>query len=326
MPTLASTIGGELYPAKVLRDGAVGYWRLGDLSGLTAVDSAQTPHNATYTADVALVQAGALADGNAAADFPGLTGQAVVTGYTLTLIPQVSFEAWIWADTIHAVQLRVWFAGRNTSYISLAAGGAFPARVIFSLDMNGGVQNTVAGTLIIPVGTWTHVVGTFDATDTKMRIYINGVLNATSASFTVGTGLRISTGTFRIGAYDNLTPANFWDGKLDEVALYATCLTPRQIAEHYALRLAVLSGLSASGAAAVRKGTSVIASGGMRLGGAAVLRKSTSRIGSGGLRVGGAGIMLGLSMPRDTDVVMQVGADDVVFQPAADDVVMQVRP
>ena len=66
MPSTASIVGGELYPAKVLRDGAIGHWRLGEASGLAFADATGNGHTASIAAATGLTYgvAGALADGN----------------------------------------------------------------------------------------------------------------------------------------------------------------------------------------------------------------------------------------------------------------------
>src|SRR4029453_13384502 len=53
------------YPARVVADGAVAYWRLGETSGTSAVDVIGGA-NGTISGGVMLGQTGALADGNTA--------------------------------------------------------------------------------------------------------------------------------------------------------------------------------------------------------------------------------------------------------------------
>jgi hypothetical protein len=62
------------YVQQVIADGAVAYWRLGETSGTTAVDSVGGK-NGTISGGVTLNQPGALADGNKAMLFDGATGK-----------------------------------------------------------------------------------------------------------------------------------------------------------------------------------------------------------------------------------------------------------
>ncbi len=217
------------YAAAVLGDGPLGYWRLGDV-GASAVDVSNTPHPGTYTGAVTRQQVGALLDGDLAAEFDGATGQILNTASLAAITGACTIEAWVYADTLSAVNRRMVFAGKTTSYLSV---NLTTGRIFFSLDI-GGVQQFVSGATNIAVGGWHHLVGTRD-TD-KLRVYLDGVLDGTSTSFVGATSW--GTGTFRIGAYDGTVPDNFWDGRIDEVALYGVCLTPTQIATHYAQRLA----------------------------------------------------------------------------------------
>ncbi|MGB0600415.1 MAG: lectin-like protein, partial [Rubripirellula sp.] len=65
------------YPDRVQRRDPDAYWRLGDTSGLEAVDQSGNDHNGTYGTDVELEQTGALVGGNTSVRFTGSTGSYV---------------------------------------------------------------------------------------------------------------------------------------------------------------------------------------------------------------------------------------------------------
>ena len=80
-------------------------------------------------------------------------------------------------------------------------------------------------------GNWYHIVGTFDRTN--LKLYINNVLNNTTAS-TTGT-LLANTAGYRIMTTWNTTnnPAGFWGGNLAILRLYSRALTADEVATNY---------------------------------------------------------------------------------------------
>ena len=90
----------------------------------------------------------------------------------------------------------------------------------------------------IAYGTWTHLFITFTAGTTPSpagsKTYVNGVWDANGPyvdiSRNLNTPLRIGARLFS-GSY------TFYDGEIDEVALYNKALTDTQIANHYAAAL-----------------------------------------------------------------------------------------
>src|SRR4051812_26278276 len=75
--------------------GIVGYWRLGELSGTTAVDQTGTP-DGTYAGGYTLAQTGALVnDSDKAVLFDGVDGRVSLPGTPITGVDNWSLEAWI---------------------------------------------------------------------------------------------------------------------------------------------------------------------------------------------------------------------------------------
>jgi hypothetical protein len=82
--------------------------------------------------------------------------------------------------------------------------------------------------------TWQHLVGAFDGT--TIRFYVNGVL---MGSANASAGLPNSGMGFRIGTRD--TAYGFFDGNVDEVAIYGTALSADRIRLHYEVGLTNIS-------------------------------------------------------------------------------------
>jgi len=85
-------------------------------------------------------------------------------------------------------------------------------------------------TTVIVVGTWYHVVYTYDKVSAK--IYINGALEDTKAHT---DAIPTSSEDLDLGANDK--EIQFFNGIIDEVRIYSRCLSEAEILRHY-LRLA----------------------------------------------------------------------------------------
>ena len=77
-------------------------------------------------------------------------------------------------------------------------------------------------------GRWTHLTGVYDTASGKMKLYVNGVLQSTTAA----TGGWNATGNYVIGrAKWAGAAANIWDGEIDDVRVYGKALTDQQVAD-----------------------------------------------------------------------------------------------
>jgi hypothetical protein len=210
------------YRDLVLADGASHYWRLDETVGKTAVDQIGSA-NGTISGGVTLGQAGALPD-NTAMRFDGTTGKILgasnrAFGFTATI------EAWINGYDAAANRPIVQFQGQlPILYLANKRLSLYDAA-------GGGVSSSTP----LPDGQWNHIACTVDQAGNVSRLYINGVLDSSnSVTRSSSPAVPVHLGY----SYDNDT---YWLGRLDEVAIYPTALTPQQIAAHYAAR-PVLSG------------------------------------------------------------------------------------
>lgn len=225
------------YPAQVVADGAVAYWRLGETSGTTASDSIGTAHG-TISGGVTLGQPGALADGNKAMRFNGTTGGVLApTGAYQTFgTGPMTLECWCRfpiAPTpfTHPIDMK-----------DDGSGNAGPQFYVTDTQFGFQVNNTVAGasTVQAPViaaavadGQWRHYVAVLSRGPDELRLYVNGAFVAGPSAFPAGTSIT-STDGVGIGVASN--GSVFFNGEVDDVAIYKTALTPAQIAAHYAAR------------------------------------------------------------------------------------------
>jgi hypothetical protein len=199
--------------------GLVGYWRLGETSGTTAVDQKATS-NGTYTGGYTLGQAGSLTrDSNTAVDFNGTSGYVTVPdAAALRPTSSISIEAWVNPDSLAGTR---WIVNKGTFYYLYISGGL----TYFGIRTPAGAYRYLT-TTAVTTGSWQHLVGTFDGS--RMALYRNAV-NVAEGSFndTIAT----SADALAIGA---IGPTGSWfDGRIDEVAVSNAALSAETVAAHY---------------------------------------------------------------------------------------------
>lgn len=214
------------YPAVVNGTGSLAsYWRLGESSGATAVDS-NNQHNGTYTGTHTKGVAGAIAgDGNTAVLFGG---GYVDVGDNLDFPGTASFslEAWIRPTTIDTVFRRI--VSKNRSEGAGRQGYEFwieSANGVGFERFRDGVKD-YATTTAPALNTWSHVVATYDGA--TMRLYLNGTLRTSTASTLSmtdnGAQLRVGTGDW-VG--------DSWTGDLDDISVYTGALSAAQVQSRF---------------------------------------------------------------------------------------------
>lgn len=205
------------YQALVMAASPGAYWRLGESSGTIAVDETGAS-NGTYAGGHTLGAGGALAnDSNTAVDLDGTSGRISAPSVTaLDLTSQVSIEAWVNPDSLAGTR---WIVNKGTFYYLYISNGI----TYFGIHQGGDVFVT---TTAVTTGAWQHLVGTYDGS--SLVLYRNGVIVAQAPV----TGAISSTPTaVFIGAAS--AAGSFFDGGIDEVAIYGTALSAAQALAHY---------------------------------------------------------------------------------------------
>lgn len=105
-----------------------------------------------------------------------------------------------------------------------------------SIELSESIHTDLAslqGSISIPLGTWVHVATTYDATEGVVRLYFNGIEDA---SLEVGPGRLIDTSLtdLLIGALGGgEVIEQLFAGLIDEVSIYNRALTAEEIAAIY---------------------------------------------------------------------------------------------
>jgi hypothetical protein len=220
------------YPATVLADGPVAYWRLDETAGTTAVDATGHGHDGTYTGAPALHQPTGVTGGGTAVTFDGTTDQWVSVPWSSALnTAQFTVEAWVKAtggSGWRTVAASYSYASKTEGFgVWEAPGGDWE---FFTNGAVPGSELSIGGPLA--AAQWTHVVSTYDGA--VMRLYVDGQLVSSQPQthFTPAT-----TAVLGIGAAsydDGGSWGDYFTGSIDEVAVYDKELRPEQIAAHYA--------------------------------------------------------------------------------------------
>ena len=222
--TLSTSPPSGGYSSEVVLDSPVSYWRLGETSGTAAAD--QRGVNAgVYTNSPTLGQASLLETdtANKAVRFDGVNDSVrVANSATLGLSSPLTLEAWIKPAALPA-------AGRFASVLTKAESYSLQfngPRLEFTIMQNGTRRRLQAAAGAIVVGQTYHLVGTYDGA--TQRLYVNG---AQVASAALSGPASVTTRPLYIGSWNG--SSEFFNGTIDEAAVYGATLSPARVSAHY---------------------------------------------------------------------------------------------
>ena len=220
-PASVSVNATASYPSTVASDTDVGYWPLDERAGTTIHDKASTA-DLTLAGGAVLAAASALDEARTGIDFDGSSGVASRTSAVSSLTNNFTFEAWFRADGLPS-------AG---NYSVVAYNGTETAGWGIGLDSTGalvaryGSVNWLATTAIVKTGTYHHAALVRNAG--TATLYLDGTAYApTNATSTPGA----PGASFSIGRED-ATAGRYFNGVVDDVAVYGTALSSTRIAAH----------------------------------------------------------------------------------------------
>lgn len=233
---LEFNVGRYTYSALTLFNTPVGYWKLNDTNG-TAVDASTNARNGSYGGGYTQSVTGALLnDSDTSVTFNGTTGIVNGIGDNTSFnfahtTGHFSISAWVKLRdyTQATTQTVVATTSSTANGFSLHYDGANQRyEAYFSgSGANQGLANT--GVTLVSDNDWHHVVYTADAT--TGRIYVDGTQLGTGAIAAVGAGN--SDFALGIGAANSGVAAQFFDGSIDEVAIFDHALSLQQIKNFY---------------------------------------------------------------------------------------------
>lgn len=222
--TVTPTAGAPAsrYSIAIAADGASTYWPLNETSGSVAYDNIAF-NDADEGAGVTPLASGAI-PGDSAASFSGTP-----TGFMATRTPiagpdTFSISAWFKTTSTSGGKI-VGFGDKNTGNSSTYD------RHIY-MDPSGkvyfGVYNSGSFTINTPAayndGQWHQAVGTLSASG--MVLYLDGKKVGTNTGTTVGQAY---SGYWRVGGDSSWSGNPYFNGGIDDVAIFPTALTPLQV-------------------------------------------------------------------------------------------------
>jgi subtilisin-like proprotein convertase family protein len=144
----------------------------------------------------------------------------VPTNSSLDITSNLTLEAWINMSNV---------AGNQDIFEKLSGGTNGYQLLMEGSNLVGQVNGqTLSAPVMITAGTWSHVAFTYN--QSAMVIYFNGQVVASNAvvAFPIGT----NNSDFYIGAGGG--PGNFFNGLIDEGAVYSNALSAAEIGDIYA--------------------------------------------------------------------------------------------
>ncbi|MCA9388201.1 LamG domain-containing protein, partial [Candidatus Berkelbacteria bacterium] len=202
--------------------GNKGLWHLDEASG-TITDSSGLGNDGTLSGG-SYGAAGRLAT---ALDFNGTSDfVAVPDSASLDITNNLTVSFWVYADTtpqlwdspiIKTTDDDSWYDGFGMFY----QGG----QIRFWVDQ----YDTNVASAAFSVGSWHHVVGTYDGT--TVRVYVDGV-EGTPDSYT-GSITPNNTSLFIGSGADASGAGYYWDGKIDEVAVFDRAIDSSEVQALY---------------------------------------------------------------------------------------------
>lgn len=234
------------YKTEVLALGPVGYWRLGESSGTNAVDEVGT-NDGTYTNTPTLGVTGALAeDLDTAVTFASASSEYTTHGDVLDFDRTDPFTLACWmktsSDTIFGTLMSKYDGTAKRGYLLLTTDAGDLRFLLRSTTTNQIQLDLLSTTKDVVDGAWHHIVATHSGSGTAagVTMYVDGVAYSMSTLNDNLTTTTVNASNFNIGINDD--SANPYNGELDEVAIFDTELTAKQVARLYYTGLGYLTG------------------------------------------------------------------------------------
>lgn len=245
----------DAYGKAVYSDSPLIFWRLNDNGGTSALDTSPSMNDALVSGGVVRNNAGGVA-GSGSFSFNGSDGMAAA-GAPADGPSVYSQEAWFKTSTTRGGKI-IGFGNSNNGL-----SGSYDRHIYMRDDGKltfgtyTGVENTITTASAYNNNQWHHVVATQSADG--MKLYVDGVLAGTNPQ----TGAQAYTGYWRIGGDRTWGGASspFFEGQIDEAAVYAQALSPERITAHYTAAGGVLNQAPIAKIEATVDGQNVVLSG-----------------------------------------------------------------
>jgi PKD repeat protein len=212
--------------------GMQAYWHLDEGAGSVAVDDSFGANHAVCAGACPQTVSGEIFN---AKQFDGSSTGLSALGDSFNWNSGTSFSVEFWMKKTGCTSSNEVIVGRNGASLHWWVGVSCPngGAAQFALIDNAGNFSTAIGTRNLADGKWHHVAAISDAAAKKLLIYVDGALEAqTATAYTAG--FAATNTTLDIG-WLNLDEGYHYSGVLDEVGIYDRSLTETEIRSHYYL-------------------------------------------------------------------------------------------
>ncbi len=192
----------------------VGWWKLDESSGTTAVDSSGNGNDGTVRGNPLWVEGklGGALELDGAGDYVDCGTSAV-----FNIQDEITIAGWIKVAAFNVAWQAIIAKGDNTYRLSSIGSDDF-----LHFGLTGTNPGSINGVLDVTDDQWHHVAGVYNGAEA--RIYVDGVLDSNATC----TGqIRTSSSNLCIG--ENAGLSRYLDGLIDDARLYNKALTQDEI-------------------------------------------------------------------------------------------------
>lgn len=225
-------LASATYSATVLADAPVSYWRVGETSGTVAADSGAGGNNGAYTGGYTQGVPGAITgDTDTAVAFDGKTGYVTVPdNANLDITGDITIEAWAKPASLSGATGTVLQKGNSSSSggpgwqyrVSVTSANRWKG-ILYVGSANYEIVDTVDA---LSVSRWDYLV--LERSGSTLTFYVNGV---SVGSLAISGATNVTTGALAFGRAGSYAKYYF-NGRVDEVAIYNKALSLTQIQNH----------------------------------------------------------------------------------------------
>lgn len=214
-----------------LTDNLISYWKLQGNSNDSSGSNNGTDTDITYGTAYGKISQGGLFNGSSS--FVNIPYDATLSSPTSEITISVWVKVNTWTDYAKIVAKDYRGDGSWASpYTSYDIGLFTAASKFFAFNVATGAGSPFysQSNLALTTGIWYHLVGTKDSTS-GLKIYVNGGQKGTSLGAT-GNITHANT-SVTIGQRSNVAPGDFFDGDIDEIAIWSRALTAAEVVTLY---------------------------------------------------------------------------------------------
>lgn len=203
------------------------HWKLDETAGSTVGDSSGNNHHGAFTGTHSWVSGRR----NGAADI--VSGAKASVSNLLGKPTSFTVAAWVDCDSVGGTGGVVVSVGDHIALVmDEPTNGGKPA---VAFNHSGTNFRWASGGTAAAGQGWRHYVGVFDDAANTLKLYVDGVLVATTnTTDSVDWAASIGT-TTTVGGTSNAVASYNLDGRVDDVRVYGRALSAKEIAEVYGL-------------------------------------------------------------------------------------------